>query len=128
MWQLLNDIKSALEGITELDTVKIGKESGISAKDVPAARIVREFNEPDPINKYFDRGEIHILVLLDLKNDFKEVQHQTTILEQKIRDELKSIVDWKITIDDEDTMTVFKGFLVRFSYRGIRNTKEECQR
>jgi len=127
MWQLLQDIKTALETITELDTVKIGAESGISAKDTPAARIVTEYSEPSKQNKYFDQGSLQVILLLDLKNDLPSVYEDSIALELKIRDALKNIVLFNRIDYDQDSVTVFKASILRFTFSGIRNQKEECR-
>jgi len=127
MWNLLEAIKTALEGITELKTVNIGAESGISAKDTPAARIVTEYSEPARQNKYFDNGSLQVILLLDLKNDLPSVYEDSIALELKIRDALKGIVQFNRIEFDRDAVSVFKCSILTFTFSGIRNQKEECQ-
>ena len=126
MWELLESIKEALEGISELKSVAIGAESGISAKDTPAARVVTEYSEPSKQNKYFDQGAIQVILLLDLKNDLPTVYKNSISLELLIRDALKDIVLFNRIDYDQDSVTVFKASILRFTFSGIRNTVEEC--
>lgn len=128
MWELLNDIKDALETITEIDTVKIGAEKGISAKDTPAVRIITEYSEPNTRNKYYDQGAIQIVLLMDNKNDLEKVYEDSITLELLIRDKLKTINSLLFNrIDyDQDSVTVFKASILRYTFTSIRNTLEEC--
>lgn len=126
MWQLLQDIKTALETITEIDTVKIGLEDGITSKQCPAARIIKEYREPTPKAKYFDQGAIEIFLLLDLKNDLPSVYEDSILIEEKIRIALTNIVLYNRTDYDRDSVASFKSSLIRFSFAGIRNNKVEC--
>jgi len=127
MWALLQAIKTALEAIPELDTVGIGTERGISAKDTPAARIVTDYTETKANNRYLDNGELHIVLLLDLKNDLEEVYHQSIDLELLIRDALRPYVNFTRTEYDTDSLTNFKASIIRFNFSGIKNGRyDEC--
>lgn len=126
MWQLLQDIQTALNTVPELKTVAIGAETGISANDCPAARIVTDYREPSPQNKYFDQGAIQIVLLLDLKNDLPETYEQSIAIEEKIRVALQGIVLFNRADYDQDSVSVFKASIIRFSFAGIRNNKVEC--
>jgi len=126
MWELLQSIQAALEGITELKSVSIGAESGISAKDTPAARIVTEYSEYSGQTKAFDQGALQIVLLLDLKNDLPSVYEDSIELELKIRDALKNIVTFNRIDYDQDSVTVFKASILRFTFAGIKNSWAEC--
>ena len=126
MWELLNEIKTALETIDDLNTVNIGAERGIGAKDTPAARIVTEYSEPSKQNKYFDQGVIQIILLLDLKNDLPSVYEESISLELQIREALKGIVLFNRIEYDQDAVSLMKASILRFTFSGIRNTVEEC--
>lgn len=126
MWSLLESIQTALKAIPELKSVSIGAESGISAKDTPAARIVTEYQEPTPKNPYYDQGAIEIILLLDLKNDLPSVYEDSIALSTKIRIALKGIATFNRIDFDRDGVTVFKVSILRFTFSGIRNDKEEC--
>ncbi len=125
MWELLENIKTAIAAIPEIKTVKIGAEMGISAKDTPAARIITEYSEPGQ-NPYYDQGELQVLLLLDLKNDLEAVYEQSIALELKIRDALKGIVRFNRVDYDQDSVTVYKASILRFYFNGIRNMYVEC--
>ena len=125
MWTLLNNIKTALTDIPELKTVKIGAESGISAMDTPAARIITEYSIPGK-NPYFDQGSLQVVLLMDLKNDLETVYQQSIELELLIREALKTIVEFQRIDYDQDSVTVFKASILRFTFTGVRNSSEEC--
>ena len=126
MWTLLEAIETALGTVTELQSISIGAEIGISAKDCPAARIVTEYREFDGSNQAFDRGAIQIILLLDLKNDLPEVYEQSIAIEEKIRLALKNIVFFNRTEYDGDAVSVFKASILRFTFKGVRNDRAEC--
>ena len=126
MWELLQTIEEALKTISDLKTVSIGAESGISSKDAPAARIVTEYSEPSSKNKYFDHGVIQVILLMDLKNDLPSVYENSIALELQIRSALKNIVLFNRIDYDQDGVTVFKASILRFTFSGIRNGKTEC--
>lgn len=126
MWELLNEIKTALQTIDAIETVKIGAEKGISAKDTPAVRIISEYSEPGQRNKYFDRGALQIVILLDSKNDLESLYEDSIDIELLIRDKLKNIITFNRTDYDQDSVTVFKASILRYTFAGIRNTVEEC--
>lgn len=126
MWELLQAIKTALETVSELETVKIGSEIGISSGSTPAARIITEYREPSPKNKYFDQGAIQILLLLDLKNDLPSVYEDSILIEDKIRVALANTVLFNRTEYDRDSVTSYKASIIRFTFSGIRNDKKEC--
>lgn len=125
MWELLKDIKEKLLEIKELNTVKIGVEQGIGAKDAPAARIVTEYSEPGT-NIYYDNGSIQIVLLLDLKNNLEDVYSQSIFLEALIRDKLKKIIKFTRVDYDQDSFTVLKSSILTFTFSGIRNGRQEC--
>ena len=126
MYNLLTEIVAAIETIPEIKTVAIGTESGISAKDTPAARVVTEYRELSARSKQFDQGAIQVLLLLDLKNDLPEVYRQSIELEDKIRNAVKEIATFNRTDYDQDSVTVFKVSIMRFTFTGIRNGLTEC--
>ena len=125
MWDLLQEIKTALELISGIETVKIGAEMGISAKDTPAVRIISEYSEPSMF-KYKDQGALQIVLLMDLKNDLEQVYEDSITFELLIRDALKNIITFNRIDYDQDSVTVFKASILRFTFTGIRNTLEEC--
>ena len=126
MWELLESIETALNGITGVKTVAIGAESGISAGDCPAVRIVTEYSQPSQRSRYHDEGAIRIILLMDLKNDLPSVYEDSISYELLIRDALKDIVSFNRIDYDQDSVTVFKASILRFTFTGIRNTLEEC--
>lgn len=123
MWELLEAMEAAIKTIPEFKTVNINTEKGINAKDCPAARVVMESRRPEDSKKYFDKGGLHVLILVDLKNNVRESGRQTIDLEEKVRDKVKSLVEWRDTYFDEDSMSVFKGAKVNFGFRRIANTR-----
>ena len=126
MWELLNEIKTAIDAIPEIDTVKIGAEKGISAKDTPAVRIISEYSELDKRSRYHDQGALQIVLLIDAKNDLESVYQTSITLELKIRDALKDIAMFNRIDYDQDSVTVFKASILRYTFSGIRNTLKEC--
>ena len=126
MFELLESIQTALKTIPDIKTVSIGAETGISAKDCPASRIVTEYREPTPKSKYFDQGTIQVILLLDLKNDLSSVYEQSILIEEKIRIALKDIVYFNRTDYDQDSVSVFKASILRFTFSSIRNNRVEC--
>ncbi len=125
MWDLLKKIRDRLSSIPELETVSIGAEIGITAGSCPAARVITEYSEPGK-NRYFDNGAIQVVLLMDLKNDLPTVYQDSITLELKIREALKDIVTFTRIDYDQDSVTVFKASIMRFTFAGIRNTKVEC--
>ena len=122
MWDLLQKMKTALTTIPELDTVLIGTEKGINAKSCPAARIVLESREYEsPQHKTIDSGDIHILLLLDLKNNIEENYQQSIELEEKIRNTLAPIVAFNRTDYDQDGVSVFKATRIAFTFNRVSN-------
>ena len=126
MWELLNDIKSAIATIPEVKSVKIGAEMGISAKDCPAVRIITEYTERSK-NVYYDNGGMQILLLLDLKNDLESVYQQSIHLEGAVRAKVEDYVKFTRTDYDQDSVTSFKATVMRFSIANLRNGRESCR-
>lgn len=126
MWGLLGEIKTAIALIPGIETVRIGAEKGISSKDCPAVRIITEYSEPTQQTKYFDQGALQIVLLMDLKNDLESVYQDSIAFELLIRDALKGIVKFNRIDYDQDSVTVFKASILRFTFADIRNTVTEC--
>jgi len=121
MLELLNAIKSALLTIPSIKTARIGVEVGISAKDCPAARIVCDYSEVIK-QKYFEEGEIQVILLFDLKNDLEAVYQESIEMELLVREKLKTIVDFKRTDYDQDSVAKFKASILRFGFRIANQT------
>ncbi len=122
---LLDEIETALDTITEFKTLKLSTEMGISAKECPACRIV-PINRQVSSVKYNDSGEIQIVVLLDLKNNVSEMQRQSILFEEAIREVLNPIIKYTYTEYDRDGISNFKAVILSYSFDGLRNSQVEC--
>ena len=128
MWDLFLSIKTALQTIPDLRSVKIGMETGISAKDTNAARIVSVDSRQSDRNRYFDDGVFQIILLMDLKNDLEQVYQTTFSLETQIRNALLTnrSITYTGSVADQDTVKNFKSSILFFKFTGVRNTLVEC--
>jgi len=126
MNDLLITIENILSSMTVFETVSIGAERGISAKDTPAARIVQEYFSPEP-NQFFYEGELQVVILLDIKNGARDMNLATNTIALEIIKELSGVVKFKRALHDQDSVTVFKSAILIFSFSGIRNSRVECE-
>ena len=126
MWELLNSIKTALIAIPGIDSVKIGAETGISAKDCPAVRIIPEYSAANPKAHALDNGSIQVVLLLNLKNDLEALHEQSIAFELLIRSALKSLVLFDRVDYDQDSVTVFKASILRFTFSNIQSSTIQC--
>ncbi len=124
---LLEEIETALNTIIELDTVEIATEKGINARSCPAVRIVPVRRSIFTKMPYLDNGTIKIIILLDLKNKASEQTKESIIMEERVREVLKGIINYQDTEYDQDSVTVFKATILTYSFGNIPNTRTECE-
>ena len=121
MWELLNEIKALIATIPEIETVKIGAETGISAKDCPAVRIITEYASPLKANGTYDEGSLQIVLLINSKNDLESLYEQSIALELLIRASLKNKLRFTRVDYDQDSVTVFKASILHFDIVSVPN-------
>lgn len=128
MWELLNEIVSAIGTIPEVNTVKIGTETGISSKQTPAVRVVLDSRQQDMKRLNLDGGNIRVIIILDLKNDLPKLYEETIELEEAIRSKLASIVQFDNTQYDGDTVSAFKVTILNYRFGKVENHVGPCDR
>ena len=128
MWELVNEIKTALAGISDINTSRIGVEVGIGAKDCPAARVDPEVRSAN--DKYYNGGKMQILILVDAKNDLELAYQSLFDIEEQAIVALRGV---SALLSDPDTqydlnsVANFKSCILVYNYR-IKNGDERACR
>ncbi len=128
---VLVEIKSKLTVISEIDTLKIGMEKGIGAKDCPFVRIVPEINNPSENNNCLEGGAedltFEIIFGFDIKNKDLELLYQEYYkMEKDIKEVLVNAVyvtgicNFLHTVTDEDKLANIKTAISRYEIVGIK--------
>ncbi len=110
--------KDALLTINELDTVAIGLERGVGAKDAPFARIVPISHQPDGTGSSL---KFQVVYGFDTKNrDYERLHEQYFSMEQSIITAItKTGAIWQHTYTDEDSVPNLKTAVILFENEGV---------
>lgn len=130
---LLLEIKTKLQTIPNISSVKIGMEKGIGSKDSPFIRIIPETNTEEKLGRSCDRSggmdalNFDVVFGFDLKNQELEALYQEFYdLEETIRSTIlssytsKGHAVFEYTMTDEDKLMNIKSAISRFKIKGIR--------
>jgi len=131
MWDVIEEIETALKTVIEFKTVNIGVESGLSAKECPAIRIVPISKEVNDKLRFSDDANINIVLLIDLKNNLREASRISIADEILIRGVLSKIkgITFNQTTYDQDSVKAFKATVLNYSLRFIEKDLKgkECK-
>lgn len=120
MYTALSNIKTALSGVTGVNTCKIGIENSLSPDDYPIIRIVPQLIEPgDCIPRY--KYTVHIyfgLPVSESDGGLESVYEALSDLADAIRVSMESSSDfaalWQDTLLDDDRVDKYKLGMARF--------------
>lgn len=117
MWELVSEMNAAISAIADYNTVNIGVETGLGAKDCPLARIDPETRGAK--NKYFYAGRIQVLILVDAKNNLPGAYQKLFDLEAQTIAALRSVESLEIEPDtqyDLNSVQNFKSCILSYDF------------
>ncbi len=129
--EMLMEIKNRLVFITYVDTLKIGMEKGIGAKDCPFIRIVPEMNMPSENNQCLEGGAEDLVFEIIFGYDIKNADLESLYAEYyRLESDIKSLLvapgyrsgtcSFLHTVTDEDKLMNIKTAISRYELVGIR--------
>jgi len=126
-WEILQEIKAALEGLPGVKTLGIGLEKGIGAKDCPFVRIVAVSNENEGFGQ--ESFDFSVFFGFDVKNADLETLYEKLY---ELEDEIKTRLVYKIGLDrcgvckfvrtdtDADALANLKAAVSHFRVEGLK--------
>ena len=118
VYDYLVQCKTELQAITELDTVAIGIERGIGAKDAPFARIVPLTHSPSGTGSAL---RFQVVFGFDAKNrDYEQLHAQYFDMEESIIRAIRRTGGfWESTVTDEDSVPNMKAAVIIFKNEDV---------
>ena len=111
MFDLLQQIRDALKDVPNINTVKIGVEKSLNAKDYPFIRVVAQPSKPNPENFRNEISTIEIVYgeMVNVKQNLEAIYQKVYETEKKIREIMSNLgAKWVETIPDGDRLQNMK--------------------
>ena len=119
VYDYLTECKAQLQSVAGLDTVAIGLERGIGAKDTPFARLVPVMHAPEKMTTLL---RFQVVYGFDIKNrDYEQLHRHYFEMERDLIDAIgRTGASWERTVTDEDTVPNLKTAIIFFTKKGIQ--------
>jgi len=127
VYEMLKEIEGQLQGVEGINTVKIGLESSMTARDYPAIRLVSTTNnrtsylEEDMAFDVYFGDNMHEKIGID--EIYRKLYEWENIIRERLdlfQTSSSGLVKWKSTVSDEDRLQGYKILVSRFVVDGVR--------